>query len=462
MRAARPTRTRYVVLGALCTAAVIAYIHRGCLSVPKQTIQSDLGLDAAQMETVLSAFFLGYAVFQIPGGWIGDRFGTRRSLTIFMLLWSTATGLMSLADGFAWLITMQIVNGMAQAGIFPCCVKTFSCWFPRSERAFPNGLLGSFMSVGGALATSLMGLLLLLLPWQGVLPMLAGPGAIFAIGFFLWFRDRPQEHSWVNDEERRWIEGDAARDNASPPASLPEGERGQENIHSPVGKKNADTPSPLGRGQGEGNAGADAHLPQQSGGLDLFFLVQLGLVSGQQFFRASAYIFYTTLFPTFLQKARGVGESESGFWTSVPLLGVVFGSVTGGLAMDAIMRRTGNATLSRKGMGVVGVLGAGLFLTLAYLPADVVPTIALITASTFCSGLSGAAAYTVTIDMGGKHIATVFSIMNTAGNVGATLLPVGLGWLVRQTSWNDALLFAAALYGGAGVCWSLVRVREQS
>jgi nitrate/nitrite transporter NarK len=182
----------------------------------------------------------------------------------------------------------------------------------------------------------------------------------------------------------------------------------------------------------------------------------LYLVCGQQFFRAACYIFYLTWFPTFLQKSRGVSMADSGYLTSFPLFGVVFGSTTSGLCIDWIWRRTGSRRLSRQGVGLVSVLGAGSFLVLAFC-ADSVPwTVGLITASAICAGGSGPAGYTVTIDLAGKRVAMVFSIMNMAGNIGAAILPMAVTVLVAWQSWDEVLLFLAVLYAAAGVCWFLL------
>src|ERR1700730_8218837 len=93
----RPTHVRYFVLAALCAAAMIAYIHRSCISVPAKTIQADLNLTKAEMGQIMGVFFLGYTLFQIPGGWLGDRWGTGLGLCLFILVWSAATGSMGLA-----------------------------------------------------------------------------------------------------------------------------------------------------------------------------------------------------------------------------------------------------------------------------------------------------------------------------------------------------------------------------
>ena len=188
---------------------------------------------------------------------------------------------------------------------------------------------------------------------------------------------------------------------------------------------------------------------------------RLGLICAQQFFRAAAYIFYATQFPAFLQQTRHVSESESGFLSAFALFGVVVGSLAGGMVMDALLRRTGSRWASRKGVAVTGTVGGGVFLLLAFAAGDLFTMVALIAVSTGFAGLAGPAGYTITIDQGGQHVGTVFSIMNTAGNIGATLLPIVLGAFVRAAGWDDALLFIAVLYFASAVCWMMLPVEGE-
>ena len=411
-----PTHVRYYVLGALCIAAVIAYIHRGCLAVPKTSIRDDLGLENWQMDTILGAFFWGYAVFQIPGGWIGDRWGTRRSLPLFMIIWSTSVVLMAFADNFEVFWSLHFVNGMAQAGIFPCSVKSFSKWFPRSQRALPNGAIASFMSVGASLGNFTTGLILRQLSWDVMLLYLAIPGFLFAVFLLLWFRDQPEEHAWVNDAEREFIAASAETST---------------------------------------NISEREPLPWRI----LLTSPRMALICAQQFFRAAAYIFYTTQFPTFLRETRGVSQAESGELAAIPPLGVVAAGLVGGIVMDFILRKTGSMRWSRKGIAIGGTLGGGVFLLCGYLSTNLYVAIGFMTLSMFCAGLTGPAGYTITVDQGGKHVATVFSIMNTAGNIGAALYPYLLGELVRATAWKYALVYTAVLYFAAALCWAFLEVR---
>lgn len=420
----RVSGVRFLVLGWLCLAAAIAYIDRGAIAVPVRDIQNDLQLSDEDMSTVMSSFFLGYAIFQIPGGWLGNRWGTRLALTLFALAWSMATGMLGLAAGFYTLLSCHFANGIAQSGIFPCCVQSISRWFPTSQRALPSGILGSFMSIGGMIATGATAFLLRYVSWPTIFPLLALLGLLWAVGFYAWFRDDPREHPWVNDAERELIaEGEQkAREPSVKPA----------------------TPWSV-----------------------LLTSPQMFLIAAQQFFRAAGYVFYTTWFPAYLQETRSVSVENSGYLATFPLLTVVFGAVCGGAASDWIQRRTGSRRLSRQVFAMVNMSMCALFYLLAYFVHDVTGAVTLIALGTFFAGMGGPVAYTITMDVGGKHISTVFSLMNMAGNIGGALCPKLVTWLVASTgNWNLVLLMFVAIYAASAACWLFVKpslpiVREQ-
>src|SRR5262245_56076686 len=85
-----PTNVRYWVLALLCLATTTAYIDRGCISVMEKLIREDLDIDKEAMGTELGAFFIAYALFQVPAGWLGHVWGTRRALAFYSILWSAA------------------------------------------------------------------------------------------------------------------------------------------------------------------------------------------------------------------------------------------------------------------------------------------------------------------------------------------------------------------------------------
>jgi sugar phosphate permease len=130
---AAPSRVRYVVLVFLCAAATVAYVQRNSLGVVETEIRKEFDLTEKQSAWVVSsAFFLTYALFQVPTGWLGHVWGSRRALPAFSLICSAAAGLFSLATGFPALIACRGAMGLSQAGLFPCATGSIKSWMPVS------------------------------------------------------------------------------------------------------------------------------------------------------------------------------------------------------------------------------------------------------------------------------------------------------------------------------------------
>ncbi len=404
---------RYLVLALLCASAAIAYIQRAALSVPAEEIARDLNFGnlAKDMGAIQSAWYFAYALMQIPSGWFADRLGSRRALAIFTLAWSTATLLSGFASGFYSLLVLWGVMGAAQAGAFPCAAKALGRIFPESERARSTGLLAAGMTIGGAIAPMLAAYFLQGLTeqakgwglerWRLLLMAYAIPGVIWTF-LFLGLVSRNMLPIEEENKEKR-------------------------------------TPVDWSR---------------------MWRSVPLALLCGQQFFRAAGMVFFTTWFPTFLQKARGVSMLDSGILTTVAGIGGVVGSLTGGFFSDWLLKKTGNARLSRQGIAVVGMGCCSVLILLSYFVSDTNQSIALISLGAFFATFGGVSGYAVAISFGGKNVATVFSTMNMFGNFGAALFPLTAGWLVAQTgNWNLILFLFAGVMAIDAVCWALLNPR---
>jgi MFS family permease len=404
---------RYQVLALLCACAVIAYVQRAALSVPAAEIARDLRFSdlAGDMGRIQSAWYLGYALMQLPSGWLADRIGSRRGLAILSVVWSLATLSCVFADDFVSLLLLWGVMGAAQAGVFPCAVKALGQIFAETERARATGLLGSGMMIGGALAPVLTALCLEgLSPWANLLSVdrwrlllaaYALPGFLWTVAFVTFISAR----------------------------KLPEPERTGE-VRAPVEWSR------------------------------MLRSVSLALLCAQQFLRAAGMVFFLTWFPTFLQKTRDVSSLSSGLLTTVAGVGGVVGSLTGGFFSDWLLRRTGNARMSRQGIAVAGMATCSLLIISSYLVHDVNGSIALISLGAFCAAFGGVSGYTVAISFGGRSVATVFSAMNMFGNLGAALFPVTAGWLVARTgNWNLMLFLFAGIMATDAVCWALLNPR---
>src|SRR4051812_1871499 len=160
----------------LCAAAVIAYVQRLGFNVAEGTIRGDLGLTRQQIGRVMAAWTLGYALLQLPSGWLADRFGSRRVLAVLALAWSVLTGMVGLAWDYDSLLALWFCMGLAQVGVFPCAAKSIGQWFADTRRASATGLLASAMALGSAIAPALTGALVSRVPWPSVFLAYAGLG----------------------------------------------------------------------------------------------------------------------------------------------------------------------------------------------------------------------------------------------------------------------------------------------
>ncbi|MBM3877539.1 MAG: MFS transporter [Verrucomicrobia bacterium] len=446
-----PTRARFAVLGWLCAAAALAYIPRNAISIAESTVRADLGLSKEQSGWLMSAFFFSYALCQVPTAQFGQRLGSRRALPLFAIVWSAATAGTAFVGGLAGFVVARVVQGVAQAGLFPVSTLSIAKWFPKTGRAIATGALGSFMSVGSASCAWLTGVLLEVLQphvgpswnWRFTFLIFSVPGILWAAWFWRWFRDEPRGHPSVNAAEVDLIEADAGARGA--PVTRPAG--------SDPAAHRADPPT-----------GTPARTPW----LALYSSPALWWICAQQACRAAGYMFFTSWFATYLQETRGVGIAKSGFLNMLPLLGVILGGLVGGATSDWLLRRTASRNLARRWMSMTCLFTCAGLIFSALAIEDALAAVLVISAGSFCFALAAPCSYTITIDMGGSQIATVHATMNMAGNLGAWAFPIAVPWLLRLSggSWDAVLLVFGCLFLCAAVFWLLLKpegtVLEQS
>jgi sugar phosphate permease len=396
-------------------AAAIAYIQRNGLGVAVPVVQEELGLSQQQMGVVLGSFFATYAIVQIPTGWLASQIGSRLALTIYSLLWSLATAMVGLASGFYTLLAAQLAMGAAQSGLFPCATSSLARWLPATRRGLASGSLASFMSVGSSSGLALVGLLLAEgLEWRSIFVLFALPGLIWAVWFGVWFRDEPAQHSGVNEAELAIIQG------GRPVPATESGESAERE------------PTPW---------------------LAILTSRAMWCICLQHFFRAAGYVFYASWYPTFLRETRGVSIRDSGLLASLPLAAVIIGSPLGGVISDALLSRTGSRRIGRQWYTAVCMLLCAALILAAYRVDHVLLGSLVIAAGSFCAALGGPSAYAITMDMGGKHVATVFSTMNAFGALGSFAFPVIVPYLAESSGWGSVMGAFAGIYAAAAIVW---------
>jgi predicted MFS family arabinose efflux permease len=296
-------------------------------------------------------------------------------------------------------------------------------WFPPSSRGRASALITSCMSVGSILASGITVRLLGPLGWRGAFEAFALAAVAWAMGFYFWFRDTPEEHPALNDLERELI-----RRGAEP---------------STAGKTGA-TSVPLGRA---------LVVLLRSPSMIAFCI--------QGFCQAFGYAFFITWFPAYLEKSYGVDRTQAGDLMTLPLIGSVLGSFAGGYVLDAVLERTGSKRLSRSGVSFVSLaLCAGAFL-LAIAAGAPKPAAAIIGVGMFLGGIAKPTQWAASIDLAGSHTALGFAIMNMAGNLGAIACPKVVGKMMYELSksggdWNSVLYLIAVVHLAAAGFWLIV------
>jgi MFS family permease len=389
---------KYIVLVFLCTVAVIAYMQRLGIQTAYEPIQTELEIGTEQFGTLGTAWLLGYALMQLPCGWLADRWGSRKALVLYAFLWSLLTGSIGLCRSFETLIVVWFLMGVALAGAFPCAARSLSVWFPDTEKATASGFLGSFMLLGAAAASLLTTWLLgeRKWSWQAVYLAYGAAGVVWALAYMVF---------------------------------IPERQNGQ-----PV-------------------------APPMTGGdwRRLGTSLPMWLLCGQQFFRAGAMIFFLNWFPKFLREARRLDASDAGVYTSHVNAAAMLGGIVGGFLSDWLLRRTRWYRLSRQGIAVAAMTACCALMVATYFVPDDAVAIVLFSSGAFLATLGGVSGYTVTIEFGGTRVATVFSIMNMSGNVGGALFNFVAGALQERTgSWDAALFVFAGVFAVDAVFWALL------
>ncbi len=402
------TRVRYVVLAWLCAAALLAYVTRNSISVAEEAVRESLGLSKQQMGLAMGAFFWSYAFLQVPTGLFSHALGSRVALPFFAVLGSLATGWFAAASGFLSLWLARFGMGAAQAGLFPAATNTMAHWFPTTQRGTASGVLTCSMSLGGVLGAVVTGHLLQWTTWQVIFFSFTLPTLAWAAGFAWWFRERPEDHPSVN--------------------------AGELAIIGPGGGKNV--------------------LREPTPWLALLGSAALWWICIQQFFRAAGYNFFATWFATYLKETREVSDQLVGYLNALPVLGVMVGSFAGGMVSDWLIARTGSRRVGRQALAAGTHLLCALVILAGYRIPDPWTAVLVISAAAAVSGVGGPCAYAITMDMGGRHTAPVFALMNMTGNFGAGVFPVVVPVLLGAgNDWDRVMVAFAGIYVVAAVCW---------
>ena len=409
-----PTHARQWVIFFAVSLAVVTYVDRACIWQAAGDIQRDLGFNKEDMSLIFAAFSLAYGLFEIPGGWMGDRFGPRKTLMRVVLMWSLFTA----ATGWAWnWISMAVCRfffGAGEAGCFPNLTKVFSIWLPHSERVRAQGIMWLSARWGGAFTPLLVVWVLSFANWRVAFMLFGTLGIVWAVFFYRWFRDDPRVHPSVNPAELALLESAT---------------------HNAVGHGDV----PWRRFMG-------------SGAIWLLWL--------QYFCINYAWYSYISWLPTYLRETSGLTLTEEwrAMLAGLPLFFGGLGSLFTGVVSARLALWLGSTARTRRVLGFVGFAGAAAMLGISTQATNPLMAMVLVGLAAFANDLSMPGSWAACMDVGGRYAGSLSGSMNMVGQIGSALGPVAVAQVLKYSGNNWALTFwmAAAVYAIGAVGWLFI------
>jgi len=419
--AERPTRARLIVLIFLCAMAFILYLDRICMSKAVPKIQEQYPeISDTRMSFILMAFTLAYGIFEVPTGRWGDRFGSRKVLVRIVAWWSAFTALTGACWNFWSFIAVRFLFGAGEAGAYPNAVRICTRWYPAKERGRVLGLIQAFALVGGLVSPIVAAYLIQHLGWRSAFVIFGAVGVVWAVGFYLWFRDDPATHSSVNDAELRIIRSDGI----------------------------AETPR-------------HESIPWAAV-FQCPTIWLLGLIISCSSF--NSYLYFSW-YPKYLEKGRSVDPIESGWLAGMVLGAGALGTATGGFAADIFRRQAGNLRAAHRNFAMLVYLAAAVAVITSRYCDNARWSAGFAALSCFFMMNQQAIWWNAATEVSGKHVGALFGLMNSLGVIGAMASQFFFGWFsdfrvargfTGRAQFDPAFWIYGALLVLAALCWPFV------
>jgi MFS family permease len=392
----RPKPTT-VVLGLLCVMYLITYVDRVNISTAADSIRRELSLSNVQLGFLQSAFGYPYLVFQIFGGWIGDRFGPRRTLFLCGLIWASATILTGLAGGLTSLFICRLLVGVGEGATFPVATRAMQSWTPVGRRGFAQGLTHAFARLGNAVTPPIVAWLIVTVEWRGSFVALGCCSLVWVMIWLAYFRDTPAQHPAITAAELELLPNHGAPAAVARP-TVPWG--------------------PL--------------------------TARMAPVTIVYFCYGWTLWLYLTWLPSYFLHEYKYDLKKSALFTSAVFFAGVVGDYLGGEISDRILHRTRDLQKARRNVVMFGFLGSFVCLVPVFLTHDLVAIIVSLGAAFFFAEIVIGPMWSIPMDIAGKFSGTAAGMMNTGSALAAILSPIAFGYIIDRTG-NWQLPFAGSL-----------------
>ncbi len=398
------------VLLLLCLMYFLTYVDRVNVGTAAPFIKAEFKLSNAELGWIFSAFAYPYALFQIFGGWVGDKFGPRKTLLVCGGIWAAATMFTGLATSMFTLFLFRLGLGFGEGATFPTASRAMQSWIPNSKRGFAQGITHSFSRLGNAVTPPIVAALMIYFSWRGAFVVLGMVSLVWVAVWFWYYRDDPKQHKGVTEADI---------------ALLP--------VHiekTTLAKKRI----PWGR-----------------------LCIRILPVTLTYFCYGWSLWLYLNWLPSFFLQGYGLDIKKSALFSSGAFLAGVVGDTLGGMLSDFILHKTGNVKLARLSVILLGMLGAAACLAPVFLTKDLTTIALLLSGGFFFLELIIGPIWSVPMDIAPQYAGTASGLMNTGSAVAAIVSPLAFGYIVDATG-NWVLPFVgsiALLLMGAMLCFTM-------
>ena len=391
---------RHIIAAGMFLLAMLLYIDRVCISVAKDSISQELLLSDKQMGWILSIFALGYALFQVPSGAMADRFGPRVVLSGIVSLWSVLTAFTGYAWNYASMLVVRFLFGAGEAGAFPGMSKVIYSWLPVKERGIVLGVNFSGSRLGAAFALPMVAWLIEVYGWRSSFLILGGIGVVWALIWWLGFRDLPENHPSIAGEELVYIQANRQKKETQ-------------------GKR-----KPLSSGR-----------LMQSQNLWSVCL---------QYFSSNFTFFFalTWLFPHLKEKFQ-LESLETGMYAIAPFVCGAIGCWLSGILVDRLYSQN-KWNASRRIPAIIGFLLASFGLLGSIFMTTPLGAVVMLSIAILGADMTLPPSWALCVDIGKDQSGTISGTMNMAGNVGSFLTALAFPYLTAWTGSVDMFFYTAA------------------
>ena len=408
MQNSQATKYRWVVTSLIFFITLVNFVDRSAISFVIDPLKKEFHFTDTQFGMILSAFGLGYVLLTAFGGWLVDRMGSRIVWPLAAIGWSLCVGLLGIAASFWGFIGLRFLLGVTEGPHFPSMSRSIGDWLPSSERARALSLGLVAIPLSSVIGAPITSYLVADFGWRVMFFAISAIGILWAIAWYLLFRDKPEDSPFVNAAERDLIKKSRAHEAST--------------TKHPIDWR--------------------------------FILTHPALIANNIAYFAFGYmLFFATLWlPGYFLSQHGLNLKSVGWYLTIPwLVGALF-LKAGGILSDWLYKKTGSSRLARSHLIWVSQLLAAVFFLLLGFTHSLGLSILFLSLGLGFGLMPQPAFFSINIDVAKDRAASSQGITSSFLSLAGIIAPVMTGWLIDLTgNYQGAFFLLAGLTGLAVV-----------